>query len=53
MQDSPEDFETLRLLRAFGKIQDPEKRRAIIATVESKANSSNEGSDDERSIPPG
>ena len=52
MQDSREDFETLRLLRAFRKIQDPEKRRAIIEMVESKADPSSEGSDDERSIPP-
>ena len=37
MQYSREDFETLRLLRAFGKIQDPEKRRAIIEMVEIKA----------------
>jgi hypothetical protein len=53
MQDSREDFETLRLLRAFRKIQDPEKRRAIIEIVEIKADPSSEGSDDERSIPPG
>jgi hypothetical protein len=30
MEHSREDFETLRLLRAFGKIQDPQKRREII-----------------------
>jgi hypothetical protein len=29
-----EDFETLRLLRAFAKIKDPAKRREIIALVE-------------------
>jgi hypothetical protein len=37
MEYSREDFETLRLLRAFGKIQDPQKRREIIELVESKA----------------
>jgi len=47
MQYSREDFETLRLLRAFGKIQDPEKRREIIELVESKADTSNENPDDE------
>jgi hypothetical protein len=29
-----EDLETLRLIRAFVKITDPEKRREIIALVE-------------------
>ena len=47
MEFSREDFETLRLLRAFGKIQDPEKRREIIELVESKADTSNENPDDE------
>jgi hypothetical protein len=42
MEYSREDFETLRLLRAFGKIQDPQKRREIIELVESKAATSNE-----------
>jgi hypothetical protein len=32
-----EDLETLRLLRAFVKITDPEKRREIIALVEKAA----------------
>jgi hypothetical protein len=52
MQYSREDFETLRLLRAFGKIQDAEKRRQIIKLVERKAAASNENPDDEQSIPP-
>jgi hypothetical protein len=52
MQYSREDFETLRLLRAFGKIQDAEKRRQIIKLVERKAGTSNENPDDEQSVPP-
>ena len=52
MQYSREDFETLRLLRAFGKIQDPEKRREIIKLVERQAGTSNENPDDEQSTPP-
>jgi hypothetical protein len=32
-----EDLETLRLIRAFIKITDPEKRREIIALVEKVA----------------
>lgn len=53
MQYSPKDFETLRLLRAFGKIRDPEKRRELIKFVERKAGTSSENPDDEQSIPPG
>jgi hypothetical protein len=53
MQYSREDFETPRLLRAFGKIQDPEKRREVIELVESKADTSNENPDDKQSNPPG
>jgi len=52
MQYSPKDFETLRLLRAFGKIRDPEKRRDILKLVERKAGTSNGNPDDEQSIPP-
>jgi hypothetical protein len=37
-----EDIETLRLLRAFTKIADPERRREIVALVESMAKSDNE-----------
>jgi hypothetical protein len=32
-----EDFETLRLLRAFRKVTDPAKRRKIIELVETEA----------------
>ena len=53
MQYSPIDFETLRLLRAFGKIRDAEKRREIIRLVERKAGTSIEDPDDEQSTPPG
>jgi hypothetical protein len=48
MEYSRADFETLRLLRAFGKIHDPQKRREIIELVESEAESSNEDPDDEQ-----
>jgi hypothetical protein len=48
MEYSRADFETLRLLRAFGKIHDPQKRREIIELVESKAETSNEDPDDEQ-----
>ena len=34
-----EDLETLRLLRAFSKIQDPAKRREILELVEKAASS--------------
>jgi hypothetical protein len=37
MEYSREDFETLRLLRAFGKIQDPQKRHEILELVENEA----------------
>jgi len=37
-----EDFETLRLLRAFSKIQDPAKRREILDLVEKAASSKSE-----------
>jgi hypothetical protein len=47
MEYSREDFETLRLLRAFGKIQDPQKRREIIELVESKAATSKDDPQDE------
>jgi hypothetical protein len=47
MEFSREDFETLRLLRAFGKIQDPKKRREIIKLVESKADSPKDEPEDE------
>ena len=40
-----EDIETLRLLRAFARITDPQKRREIIALVERKA--AEQKSDDE------
>jgi hypothetical protein len=47
MEYSREDFETLRLLRAFGKIQDPQKRREIIELVESRAATSKDNPQDE------
>jgi hypothetical protein len=53
MEYSREDFETLRLLRAFGKVQDPQRRREIIELVESKADTSNEDPDDELPSPRG
>jgi hypothetical protein len=53
MQYSREDFETLRLLRAFGKIRNAETRREIIKLVQRKAGTSNANPDDEPSIPPG
>jgi len=51
MEHSREDFETLRLLRAFSKIQDPQKRRKIIELLENKAAASKENPDDEQSKP--
>jgi hypothetical protein len=51
MEFSREDFETLRLLRAFGKIQDPQKRREIIELVESKAAALKKDPDDEQPDP--
>jgi hypothetical protein len=47
MEYSREDFEILRLLRAFGKIQDPQKRREIIELAESKAATSKDDPQDE------
>jgi len=44
---SREDFETLRLLRAFGRIQDPQKRREILELVENEAAAPKDDSDDE------
>jgi hypothetical protein len=48
MEYSREDFETLRLLRAFGKISDPQKRREIIELVEGKAAAPNDDPDNEK-----
>jgi len=42
MTHKREDFETLRLLRAFSKIQDPAKRREILDLVEKAASSKSE-----------
>jgi hypothetical protein len=47
MEFSREDFETLRLLRAFGRIQDPQKRREILELVENEAAAPKDASDDE------
>jgi hypothetical protein len=47
MEYSREDFETLRLLRAFGKIQDPQKRREILELVENLIAAPNDAPDDE------
>src|ERR1700682_4626890 len=47
MEYSREVFETLRLLRAFGKIQDPQKRREILELVENEAAAPKDDSDDE------
>jgi hypothetical protein len=47
MQISREDLETLRLIRAFGRIQDPETRREIIELAESKADTSADKPSDE------
>jgi len=47
MEFSREDFETLRLLRAFGRIQDPQKRREILELVENEAAAPKDDSDDE------
>jgi hypothetical protein len=52
MQYSPKDFETLRLLKAFGKIRDAEKRREILDLVERNAGAPAENSDDGPSSPP-
>jgi hypothetical protein len=51
MEYSREDFETLRLLRAFSKIQDPQKRREIIELLENKAAAPKENPDDEQPKP--
>jgi hypothetical protein len=48
MEYSREDFETLRLLRAFSRIQDPQKRREIIELVESKAAAPKDDPDNEQ-----
>jgi hypothetical protein len=52
MEFSREDFETLRLLRAFGKIKDPQKRREILELVESRASAPNDDPDNEQPDPP-
>jgi hypothetical protein len=41
-----EEFEALRLLRAFEKIKDRAKRREIIELVEAGARAAKEGQDD-------
>jgi hypothetical protein len=51
MKYSREDFETLRLLRAFGKIQDPQKRREILELMESKAATPQDDPNNEKPIP--
>jgi hypothetical protein len=52
MEYSREDFETLRLLRAFGKIQDPQKRREILELVENEAAAPKDDPNNEKPIPP-
>jgi hypothetical protein len=47
MEFSREDFETLRLLRAFSRIQDPQQRREILELVESKAAASKDDPENE------
>jgi len=47
MEYSHENFEALRLLRAFTKIQDPQKRREILELVESSAAPPQDEPDDE------
>jgi hypothetical protein len=51
MEFSWEDILTLRLLRAFAKIKDPQTRREILAVVESKARAQNDDPNSEQPNP--
>jgi hypothetical protein len=44
-----EDIETLRLIKAFAKIADPEKRKEIVALTEKYACAQASGADNDRS----
>jgi hypothetical protein len=52
MEYSREDFEILRLLRAFWRIQDPQKRREILELVENEAATPHDDPNNEKPIPP-